>query len=60
VYEEMPGWQQSTVGMQSLTALPSNALAYIKRIEQLTGVPVDMVSTGPDRKETIVLRHPFK
>jgi adenylosuccinate synthase len=60
IYEEMPGWKQSTVGIKLLEALPQNALAYVKRIEQLVGVPIDMVSTGPDREETIVLRHPFK
>jgi adenylosuccinate synthase len=59
VYEEMPGWKESTVGAKSLAALPANARAYIKRIEELVGIPVDMVSTGPDREETIVLRHPF-
>lgn len=59
VYEEMPGWKESTVGAKSLAALPANARAYIKRIEELVGVPIDMVSTGPDREETIVLRHPF-
>ncbi|HJW56850.1 MAG TPA: adenylosuccinate synthase [Burkholderiaceae bacterium] len=60
IYEEMPGWQQTTVGAKSLTALPANARAYIQRIEELVGVPIDMVSTGPDREETIVLRHPFQ
>lgn len=60
IYEDMPGWTESTVGMQSLAALPSNARAYVERIEELVGVPIDMVSTGPDREETIVLRHPFK
>lgn len=60
IYEEMPGWAESTVGAKSLADLPANALAYIRRIEQLIGVPVDMVSTGPDREETIVLRHPFQ
>ena len=60
VYEEMAGWSESTVGIRSMGGLPANALAYIKRIEQLVGVPIDMVSTGPDREETIVLRHPFK
>ena len=59
VYEEMPGWKESTVGAKSLADLPTTARAYIKRIEELVGVPVDMVSTGPDREETIVLRHPF-
>ena len=60
IYEEMPGWSESTVGAKTLDALPANARAYVKRIEQLIGVPIDMVSTGPDREETIVLRHPFQ
>ena len=60
IYEEMPGWSESTVGAKSMDVLPAAARAYIKRIEELVGVPIDMVSTGPDREETIVLRHPFK
>ena len=60
IYEDMPGWTDSTVGAKTLAALPANARAYIKRIEELVGVPIDMVSTGPDREETIVLRHPFQ
>jgi adenylosuccinate synthase len=60
VYEEMPGWQESTVGIMDKSELPANALAYLDRIEQVTGVPIDIISTGPDRKETIVLRHPFE
>jgi adenylosuccinate synthase len=60
IYEEMPGWKDSTVGVQSLDGLPANARAYINRIQELVGVPIDMISTGPDREETIVLRHPFK
>jgi adenylosuccinate synthase len=60
IYEEMPGWKDATVGAKSLDALPAAARAYVKRIEELVGVPVDMVSTGPDREETIVLRHPFE
>lgn len=60
VYEELPGWQQSTVGVTSLDGLPENARTYIKRLEELTEVPVDIISTGPDRVETIVLRHPFE
>jgi len=59
VYETMKGWQQSTVGLTQHSELPPEALAYIARIEALTGVPVDIISTGPDRAETIVLRHPF-
>ena len=60
IYEEIPGWTQSTVGITRLEDLPANARNYLKRIEQACGVPVDMISTGPDRDETIVLRHPFK
>lgn len=59
IYEEMPGWAGVTVGAKTMEALPAAARAYVKRIEELVGVPVDMVSTGPDREETIVLRHPF-
>lgn len=59
VYEEMPGWKDSTVGVNSKNDLPDNAIAYLKRIEEVTGVPIDIISTGPDRVETIVLRHPF-
>ncbi len=59
LYEEMSGWKESTVGAKSLDALPAAARDYIKRIEALVGVPVDMISTGPDRDETIVLCHPF-
>jgi adenylosuccinate synthase len=59
VYETLPGWQDSTVGAKSFAALPANARAYLKRIEALTGVPIAMVSTGPDRDETILVHHPF-
>ena len=60
IYEEMPGWNESTVGVMDKRQLPGNALAYLDRIEAVTGVPIDIISTGPDRKETIVLRHPFE
>mgnify|MGYP003645268770 FL=1 len=59
VYEEMPGWSETTVGATSVDALPANAIAYIKRIEEITGVPVDIISTGPDRVETMILVNPF-
>jgi adenylosuccinate synthase len=58
-YIDMPGWTQSTVGIKSYDDLPDNARAYIKKIEEVVGVPVDIISTGPDRVETIVLRDPF-
>jgi len=59
VYETMPGWTDVTVGAQRLEDLPQAAKNYVRRIEDLTGAPVDVVSTGPDRVETIVLRHAF-
>ncbi|VVC83496.1 adenylosuccinate synthase [Sideroxydans sp. CL21] len=60
VYEDMPGWSASTVGVKRYEELPVEARNYLQRIAQICEVPVDMVSTGPDRDETIVLRHPFK
>ena len=60
IYEEMPGWAESTVGIKDFEKLPIPAQAYLKRVEQVCEVPIDMISTGPDRQETIVLRHPFK
>ncbi len=60
VMEEMPGWSDSTVGVTQFEELPENARRYLLRIAQLCEVPIDMVSTGPDRDETILLRHPFK
>ena len=59
VYEDMPGWSESTVGVQSVDGLPANARAYIQRIEDVVGVPIDIISTGPDRSETIQLRKLF-
>jgi adenylosuccinate synthase len=59
VYEDMPGWQESTVGVKAHDKLPRAARDYLARIEALTGVPIDLISTGPERDETIVLRHPF-
>jgi adenylosuccinate synthase len=59
VYEELPGWEASTVGVKKFEGLPKPARDYLKRIESLCGVPIDLISTGPERDETIVLRHPF-
>lgn len=59
VYEEMPGWLDSTLGLTSMDELPANARAYVERLQELVGTPIDIVSTGPDRNETIVLRHPY-
>ncbi|MBI4937056.1 MAG: adenylosuccinate synthase [Nitrosomonadales bacterium] len=60
VYEDMPGWSGSTVGAKRYEDLPLEARNYLQRMAEICGVPVDMVSTGPDRDETIVLRHPFE
>src|SRR6185436_18639428 len=59
VYEEMPGWKESTIGVTSYDGLPLNARKYLERLQQLAGVPIDLISTGPDREQTIILRHPF-
>ncbi len=59
VYIEMPGWSDATVGAKSFEALPQNAQNYLKKIEEICGVPIDIISTGPDRDETMILRHPF-
>ncbi|MDJ0813568.1 MAG: adenylosuccinate synthase [Woeseiaceae bacterium] len=60
VYEEHPGWQASTVGITDFEALPQEARSYLARIEELAGVPVDIISTGPDREQTIIKQHPFE
>ena len=59
VYEELPGWSESTVGATANSDLPDNAQKYLARIEALVEVPIDIISTGPDREQTIVRRHPF-
>jgi adenylosuccinate synthase len=59
VYEELPGWRESTVGITAYESLPANARHYLERLQELVGVPVDMISTGAEREQTIVLRHPF-
>jgi len=59
VYEEWSGWQESTVGITRFDDLPKKARAYLARIEALAGVPVDIISTGPDREQTIIKTHPF-
>jgi adenylosuccinate synthase len=60
ILEEMPGWTESTVGVTDFEKLPVNAQRYLKRLSEVCGIPIDMVSTGPDRNETIMLRDPFK
>ncbi len=59
VYEDMPGWTDSTVGLTAYEDLPQNAQDYLARIEELVETPVDIISTGPDRDQTIIKRHPF-
>jgi len=59
VYEDVPGWGESTLGARTLGELPQAARDYINKIEEVVGAPIDIISTGPDRVETIVLRHPF-
>ncbi len=59
IYEEVPGWKESTLGIRSLDKLPANARSYLKRIEEMVGAPVDIISTGAEREDTIILRHPF-
>ena len=59
VYEDVPGWHESTLGIKTLEGLPANARAYIARVEELVGAPIDIISTGPDRHETVILRKLF-
>lgn len=59
VYEDMPGWTESTFGVTSYDALPANAKAYLKRLEEVVETPIDIISTGPDRDQTIILRDPY-
>ncbi len=59
VYEELPGWHVSTVGIKRLDELPDEARAYLHRLENILGIPVDLVSTGADRDQNIIIRHPF-
>jgi adenylosuccinate synthase len=60
VYETFQGWSETTAGVTRWDHLPTRALQYLTRVQELIGVPIDMVSTGPDRDHTIVIRHPFQ
>jgi adenylosuccinate synthase len=60
VYETLPGWSETTAGLTNWEQLPTNARRYLERVQALIGAPIDMVSTGPDRVHTILLRHPFR
>jgi adenylosuccinate synthase len=59
VYEDLPGWKDSSVGITLYQDLPHNAQRYLERLEVLLGIPIDIVSTGPDREQTVVRKHPF-
>ena len=59
IYETLPGWKENTFRVTDVNKLPQNCINYIKRIEEVTGVPIDIISTGPDRVETMILRDPF-
>ena len=60
IYETLPGWSESTAGLTNWEQLPAAARRYLERMQALIGAPIDMVSTGPDRVHTILLRHPFR
>jgi adenylosuccinate synthase len=59
VYEVFAGWSERTAGLTEWGQLPLNARRYLERVQALIGAPVDIVSTGPDREHTILLRHPY-
>ena len=60
IFEDHDGWHESTYGVKTWEGLPKSAQTYLKRIETLVGTPIDLVSTGPDRDETVVVKHPFR
>lgn len=60
IFIDMPGWQESTFGVQEWDKLPKNAQNYLLKLQDLCGVPIHVVSTGPEREETILLKHPFE
>jgi adenylosuccinate synthase len=60
IYQTLPGWRETTAGLTRWEQLPPHARAYLERMRELIEAPIDMVSTGPDREHTIVLRHPFR
>jgi len=59
VYETMPGWRESTRGARSWADLPADAIKYIRRVEELIGAPVALLSTSPEREDTILVADPF-
>ncbi|MBK4775730.1 adenylosuccinate synthase [Candidatus Pantoea edessiphila] len=59
IYETLSGWNQPTYGIRNLNHLPKDARKYLNRVEELLGIPIDIISTGPDRQDTIIIRDPF-
>jgi adenylosuccinate synthase len=59
VYEDLPGWKESTIGLTQFEQLPGNARRYLERVQEVVGVPIDIISTGADRNQTVVKLHPF-
>lgn len=59
VYETLPGWKESTVGVTKFEDLPATAQQYIRRLEELAGIPVAIISTGPEREQTIMVQNPM-
>ena len=59
IYEDFPGWSATTFGVKTLAGLPGEARRYLDRLSEVSGAPIDMISTGPDRDETILSRHPY-
>ena len=59
VYEELSGWKGSTVGITDYNELPVEARTYLERMQEILGVVIELISTGPDRDQTIILKHPF-
>ena len=59
VYEDIPGWKESTVGIRRYEELPAHARRYLERLQILVGVPITIISTGPDRDQTIIRQNPF-
>jgi adenylosuccinate synthase len=60
IYETLPGWTDTTAGVREASQLPANAKAYLERIQELLGVPIDIISTSAERDDTIVEKHPFE
>jgi adenylosuccinate synthase len=60
IFIDMPGWHESTFGVKEWNKLPANAQSYLLKLQDLCGVPIHIISTGPERDETILLKHPFE